>query len=210
MQKEKNQLDLLWQFTHPIDTWIIEHISFSKNLWGQRIQIGSCLTHIHEGAEDCDIIRYDRAAGSQENDDDKDTLFIIYFFASHAQFALYDRREDEENRIRLTYEDPNMFDRLESMIWNARTIDYIYADLNAMEENLRSIRDALWYEPQKMVRRSISHLGDIFERVSQLDAHVRKTARHFIRDEDIAHSFNTRDDPPQPKLIEDDDYEIPF
>jgi hypothetical protein len=209
MQKDKNQLDVLWQFTHPIDTWIIEHISFSKNEWGQRIQIGSCLTHIHENPDDCDIIRYDRAAGTHDNNEDANALFIIYFFADRAEFALYDRREDEENRIRLTYEDPTMFDKLESMIWNARTIDYIYSDLNVMEQNLRNLRDALWYEPQKMVKKSISDLGDLFRRVSDLDAHVRKVTRRFVRDEDIAHSFNTRDDPP-PKLIEDIDDEIPF
>jgi hypothetical protein len=205
MLKEKNQIDLLWQFTHPIDSWIIEHISFSKNAWGQRIQIGSCIVHIHENAEDYDAIRYDRAAGKTGNEDDKDALFIIYFYAEYALFALYDHREG--NKIQLNYEDPSMFAKLESMIWNARTVDYIYADLNAMEENLRLIRDTMWYKPEKMVNKSIHHLGSIFELVSQLDAHVRRTTRLFVRDENIAHSYNTRESRQQ-ELIEP--YEAPF
>jgi hypothetical protein len=210
MNKEKNQLDLLWQYTAPIDTWIIDHITFSKNGWGQKVQIGSCLHHIHEDPSDCDIIRYDRSPGNIRNDEDADALFIIYFYSDRAEFTLYDRRQEEEQRLRLTYEDPTMFDRLESAIWNCRTIDYIYADLKAMEENLRLIRDGLWDDPQKMVCKSIGHLGGIFDQVSGLDAHVRKIARIFVREEDVAHSINSFKMKDPPPLIEDDPDEIPF
>lgn len=209
MQKDKNQLDLLWQYTYPIDCWILEHITFSKNEWGQRIQIGSCLIQVHENPEDPDIIRYDRNPGKTKADDDGDALFIIYFYADRAEFALYDRRNDEQ-KIRLTYEDPTMFDRLESMIWNARTIDYIYADLNAMEQNLRLLRDGLWENPQSFVRKSHNHVGALFDMISKLDAHVRNTTRKFVKEEDIAHSLNTKGqaEDGQQTFIEDD--EIPF
>jgi hypothetical protein len=212
MEKTKNHLDLLWMHTLHIDTWIVEHITFSKNNWGQRVPIGSCLVCVHEEPHQPDVIRYDRSPRSDsKNDDDKDALFLLHFYNDHFEFILYDRRNEGEG-IKLQYEDPTMFDKLESLVWNARTIDYIYSDLNTMEENLRLLRNGLWDNPTKFVRKGIGGLSDVYQRVAQLEEHVRYITRYFC--EDPAKSLNAK--ARQQPLIEDDrlphedDDEIPF
>lgn len=207
MQKTKNHLDLLWMHTLHIDTWIVDHITFSKNAWEQRIPIGSCLVSIHEEPDEADIIRYDRSpVRGDRPDNDGDALFMLFFYSDRFEFALYDRRE-QENKIKLAYEDPHMFDKLDSCIWNARTIDYIYADLKTIEENLRLIRDGMWEDPTKLIAKSIGGLGDIFDKTTKLEEHVRRIARYFTYNP--AKSLNVGE-PKQQQLIEDEQDDVPF
>jgi hypothetical protein len=181
MEKTKNHLDLLWIHTRNIDTWITEEISFAKNAWEQRVSIGSCLISVHDRGDGYDRIRYDRSqrTGHKGTDDD-DAIFAIHFYNDSLMFVPH-KVNDTDEFIRIAYNDPMMFDKLESCIWNAKAIDTILDDYRTIIENLSLIKTSLFQDKTKIVSKDHGEVCSLMAATAKLEKHVRTVSRSFIK-----------------------------
>jgi len=177
MSKERSQIDSLWGNTIPIDTWILENISFNKNNWHQKVPIGSKFKAFHNSTRNCDIIHYFRGPGCK----DKPIFGILYYetacvcTAETPEINNGYRPALENAEITMEYTDPGFFDRLESWIWNVRTIDYIIADLHAVAHNIKEIEHKI-LRSKESTAKQFSFIKRLYEKTGELDLTVRELA----------------------------------
>ena len=181
MQKDKANLHRLWYNTHPVDSWILEYIHFFKNDWGQKVMVGSCLLTTHTDDTDADIIRYDRAPGYGENFNDQ-AIFVIHYYSEtcHLRFP------NNKNSQVLEYAEPTFFDRLNAFIWNARSLDYIVADLSAIANDMERMKNKLLDHPMAITKR-IGMVQHLLEKTGRWKEQIEKSTNVFCNnDNDIS------------------------
>lgn len=141
--------------------------------------VGSCLKAVHTDDEGFDVIRYDRAPG-YDADNSRHALFVIYYYSETCHLR-YPGDDGKEKQI-LEYAEPTFFDRLDAFIWNARSLDYIMTDLDAIIININRIKEGLLQNPIAITKR-IGMIKRMLEKTSKWELTVRKVTKIFCNED---------------------------
>lgn len=193
--KDTNQIDDLWPHTIPVDTWVIDHISFFRNNWHQKVQVGSQLKRVHTGIDSPDIIHYFKSPSMDG------LVFIAEYYSEHVELSLQkDTRQQDKKK--LEFANPTFFQTLESFIWNARSLIYLEAYIKSTAQNFEYIRAGLLTDGTTWAQHSNNVINKLLEELGNMDVKVRKVARRFT------------DEPKQPEVdgknLVDFDDNVPF
>lgn len=208
MEKTKETLQKLWYNTRAVDSWILENINFFRNGWDQKVMVGSVLLEWHVLHAEPDIIRYDRCPGYSTNND-QSALFIIEYYADHCRLR-YPHKGTTKNDTTIGYQsleyaEPCFFDRLDAFIWNARTLDYINSDLEAIKENAELIKSSLLTNPMSITKR-IGSFQRLLKVTGEWEAKIRRATRLFCDENETP----TKGIDPVDKIGTDTYDDVPF
>lgn len=181
MHKTEDQIDKLLPHTIPIDTWILENIKFNMNNWRQKVPIGSKPITLSGDSHSFDAIEYYRDPTCEGR-----SIFTIEY-REHGISAYCDVHNNDINKgLIIQYDHPLFFDKLESWIWNVRTVDYIVANVISIGRNLNVIRSHALID-KEIAAQKIGYLNELHQMIGRIDDIVRKFAWNVADEgEDIA------------------------
>lgn len=183
--KTKTHIKQVLTNTIPIDTWIIENTISNKNNWGQKVPILSDLCDVYEENKTFDRLVYyvpfgDSARGKTKHR----TLFEIRYYTTSLILSVLDNRLDENCSVKLAYEEPTMFDKLENVIWNIYTLYMIQEDITAMLGNLAILEKHVWDNALTFLHKRMSVAGRLLESTGETEQNIRNLIAEHIRDPD--------------------------
>jgi len=176
MEKTQDQIEKLLSSTIAIDTWVLEHIKFNLNNWKQKVPLGSepvAIINENSAFDRIDYYRDPTCSGQP--------IFTIEYWTDGIRVTTDPHRQkgdDRDHSLKLAYDEPDFFERLESWIWNIRTVDYINANLVAIGKNLETFKDAI-LDDKDLAARRIGYLVGLHEAVGRIDEAVRNLAFRF-------------------------------
>jgi len=180
MEKTQSNRNDVYESTVAIDGWVIENISFFRNNWNQRTQAGSSLISVHTRHDEPDVIGY--TTEPHVTYDADDCLFFIYYYDNRINIGMTNKSIIElDNIAELDLASPFFFDHLEGIIWNIRLIDYIQADLTAIQKNLNHISLKILDKRDDAFKR-IGLLRKLHEFTGEVGAKTREYTERILKD----------------------------